>query len=81
MPTLFTQEMLKKGFLANNTAIPTYAHKPHHVAVYLQAVREVFADIARWLEEAGGKEASLVQAPGSYGGRASDPAAVGALMA
>ena len=60
MPTLFTQEMLKKGFLANNTAIPTYAHKPHHVAVYLQAVREVFADIARWLEEAGGKEASLV---------------------
>lgn len=59
LPTLFTQEMLKKGFLANGTAIPTYAHKPHHVAVYLQAVREVFADIAGWLEEVGGDEDRL----------------------
>lgn len=59
LPTLFTQEMLKKGFLANGTAIPTYAHKAHHIAVYLQAVREVFADIAAWLEEAGGAEERL----------------------
>lgn len=59
LPTLFTQEMLKMGFLANGTAIPTYAHKPHHIAVYLQAVRKVFGDVARWLEEAGGEEEQL----------------------
>jgi len=62
LPTLFTQEMLKKGFLANGTAIPTYAHKPHHVAVYLKAVDQVFHDIARWLSEAGGDEGKLAEA-------------------
>jgi hypothetical protein len=46
--------MLKKGFLANGTAIPTYAHRPHHIEVYLQAVQQTFADISSWLDEAGG---------------------------
>lgn len=62
LPTLFTQEMLKKGFLANGTAIPTYAHKPHHVAVYLKAFDAVFHDIAAWLNEAGGDEGKLADA-------------------
>ena len=51
--------LLRQGFLANGTAIPTYAHKPHHVAVYLKAVTEVFGAIAGWLDEAGGDDAAL----------------------
>jgi glutamate-1-semialdehyde 2,1-aminomutase len=46
MRTLFTQEMLPKGFLANNAFYVSYAHQPHHVDKYLKAVDEVFALIA-----------------------------------
>eukprot|EP01052_Picozoa_sp_SAG31_P038234 SAG31_NODE_5069_length_2761_cov_11.750699_5_plen_139_part_01 len=43
LKTLFTQEMLRRGILSSNTfCCPTYAHKAHHVDVYLEACREVF---------------------------------------
>ena len=44
--TLFTQEMLVRGFLANNVFFPTYAHKPDDVTEYLEAVEESFEVIA-----------------------------------
>lgn len=43
----FTQEMLKKGFLASGGFYAMYAHKKSDVAKYAKAVDEVFADIAK----------------------------------
>lgn len=44
--TLFTQEMLKRGFLAGLSVYVSYAHKDAHVKKYLHAVDEVFSIIA-----------------------------------
>jgi len=41
--TLFTQEMLGRGFLAGGGFYPTYAHLPEIVDRYLDAVDSVFA--------------------------------------
>ena len=41
--TLFTQEMLKRGFLAGRTVYVSYAHNDTHVTQYLRAVDQVFA--------------------------------------
>jgi len=49
--TLFTQEMLKRGFLAWNQFKSSYAHKDIHVEKYLKEVRGVFAEIARAIEK------------------------------
>jgi glutamate-1-semialdehyde 2,1-aminomutase len=49
--TLFTQEMLNRGFLASKAFYATYAHETEHIEAYGQAVREVFkiiADAARY---------------------------------
>lgn len=43
--TLFTQEMLSRGYLAYGGFYPTHAHKPEIVERYLGAVNEVFAFI------------------------------------
>lgn len=40
--TLFTQEMLKRGFLASKAFYATYAHNNNHVDTYASAVNEVF---------------------------------------
>jgi glutamate-1-semialdehyde 2,1-aminomutase len=45
--TLFTQEMLARGYLANGVFYPTWAHTPQTVATYLESVAEVFG----WLRE------------------------------
>lgn len=42
MATFFTQEMLKKGFLAWTQFKSSYAHKEAHIRKYLKAVNEVF---------------------------------------
>jgi glutamate-1-semialdehyde aminotransferase len=44
--TLFTQEMLKKGFLATNSYYACFAHKDEHIKAYLNACDEVFARFA-----------------------------------
>jgi glutamate-1-semialdehyde aminotransferase len=49
--TLFTQEMLQKGFLATNAFYASYAHQDHHVESYLKAVDETFAFIAGAIEK------------------------------
>lgn len=44
--TLFTQEMLKRGFLASKRIYTSYSHTDHDVDRYLDAVDDVFAFIA-----------------------------------
>ena len=45
--TLFTQEMLQRGFLATNAFYGSYAHQNHHVESYLKALDVSFALIAK----------------------------------
>lgn len=45
--TYFTQEMLKKGFLATNAFYVSYAHKEQDVNNYLDAVDAVFGQISK----------------------------------
>jgi glutamate-1-semialdehyde aminotransferase len=45
LKTLFTQEMLKRGFLASLSVYVSYAHKEKHVKDYLKSVDEVFSII------------------------------------
>ena len=46
--TVFTQEMLKRGFLATNAIYVSYAHTKEIVDQYLEAAREVFG----WISDA-----------------------------
>ena len=59
--TLFTQEMLDRGFLANGGFYPTYAHQPEHVERYLAAVNQVFALLQTHI--AGGTVVSALRGP------------------
>lgn len=49
--TLFTQEMLKKGFLAWTQFKASYAHKDIHAESYLNEVEQVFKKIAEAMEK------------------------------
>jgi glutamate-1-semialdehyde aminotransferase len=49
--TLFTQEMLGRGFLASNQFYATYAHTEGHISSYLEAVQEVFPIISDALKK------------------------------
>jgi glutamate-1-semialdehyde 2,1-aminomutase len=44
--TLFTALMLDRGFLATNSLYVTYAHRQEHVKRYLDALSEVFGEVA-----------------------------------
>lgn len=59
--TLFTQEMLIRGFLASNSYYATYAHKREHIHDYLCAVDEVFKIISDALVM--GNTKSLLRGP------------------
>ncbi|MDP3784902.1 MAG: aminotransferase class III-fold pyridoxal phosphate-dependent enzyme [bacterium] len=48
--TLFTQEMLKRGFLATSSVYLSWAHKPEHVKKYLEASDKVFTIISEALK-------------------------------
>ena len=56
--TLFTQEMLDRGFLAGGSFYPSAAHGQEHVDSYLAAVAEVFG-IVRAAQESGDVTAAL----------------------
>ena len=43
LKTLFTQEMLGRGYLACHQFKPSFAHRPEHVEHYLEDVQEVFS--------------------------------------
>lgn len=45
--TLFTQEMLKRGFLASKAVYVSYSHKEKHIKEYLKNVDEVFKIIKK----------------------------------
>lgn len=49
--TLFTQEMLKRGFLAGNVIYVSHAHKDEDIASYLDAVYETLAICRQGLEK------------------------------
>jgi glutamate-1-semialdehyde 2,1-aminomutase len=59
--TLFTQEMLERGYLANGVFYPTCAHTPAIVASYLEAVSAVFATLRTHLDR--GTVASSLKGP------------------
>jgi glutamate-1-semialdehyde aminotransferase len=59
--TLYTQEMLTKGFLASTSFYSSYAHKQHHIDSYLKAIDEVFGLIAAALKE--GKPEKYLKGP------------------
>jgi hypothetical protein len=48
--TLFTQEMLARGYLAAGAFYPTYAHQLDLVADYLQNVEVVFGFMRQQLD-------------------------------
>ncbi|MDD4191140.1 MAG: aminotransferase class III-fold pyridoxal phosphate-dependent enzyme [Mangrovibacterium sp.] len=51
LKTLFTQEMLSKGFLATTSFYSSYAHKQEHVEKYLKAVDDTFGFIKKSLKD------------------------------
>lgn len=61
LKTLFTQEMLAKGFLATNAFYCSYAHTEKDVQKYLAAVDEVFAVIKKSLVD--GTSKKLLKGP------------------
>ncbi len=54
--TLFTQQMLERGFLAGCGFYPTLAHNAEHLAHYEQALETVFAELADIIETGKVKE-------------------------
>ncbi len=56
LKTLFTQEMLKRGFLATNSYYACFAHKDHHINSYLDVVDEVFGLISSSIKSGISKE-------------------------
>lgn len=64
--TLFVQEMLRRGILANTVFYASYAHTPAHLARYEKAVDEVFGIIARAKREGGIKR--LLEGPVAHTG-------------
>ena len=49
--TLFTQEMLERGFLASKNVYATYSHNKEHVDEYLENVNDVFGVIKEAIEK------------------------------
>jgi glutamate-1-semialdehyde 2,1-aminomutase len=66
LQTIFTQEMMNRGFLASQTVYVSYSHKPIHVNMYLTAVDKVFAIISKTIKEKTIKQ--RLQGPPAYEG-------------
>ncbi|MBI2045819.1 MAG: aminotransferase class III-fold pyridoxal phosphate-dependent enzyme [Parcubacteria group bacterium] len=64
--TLFTQEMLARGFLASTSIMLSYAHTAVHIKKYLKAVDEVFALIKKAIDEK--KLSAMLKGPVSHSG-------------
>jgi glutamate-1-semialdehyde aminotransferase len=61
LTTLFTQLMLKRGYLAFHQFKPSFAHKENHVLDYLMKVSEVFPIIKEASDK--GNAAELLEGP------------------
>jgi glutamate-1-semialdehyde aminotransferase len=66
LKTLFTQEMLKRGFLAVLTVYVSYAHKEKHIKQYLKAVDQVFKIISQAIKD--NKVKDLLEGPVAHKG-------------
>jgi len=66
LQTLFTQEMLKRGFLASKHVYVSYSHKEQHVEDYMNAVDETFSIIKKAVED--GNVHSLLKGPVAHKG-------------
>ncbi len=66
LKTLFTQEMLKKGYLAGSSVYVSYSHTKEIVEDYLNAVDEVFKIIAQEIKE--NKISDLLEDPVAHSG-------------
>lgn len=64
--TLYTQLMLERGFLAGTGLYPTLAHDDRVVALYGEAIDEVFREIADALEK--GDAAARLKGPVAHSG-------------
>ncbi|MDP8213182.1 MAG: aminotransferase class III-fold pyridoxal phosphate-dependent enzyme [Candidatus Zapsychrus exili] len=64
--TIFTQEMLKRGFLASNVVYVSYAHTKEIVDKYLIAAREVMELISRNIKAGSSKE--MLEGPVCHSG-------------
>ena len=64
--TLFTQEMLKRGFLACKGLSLSYAHKRKHIEEYLKNVDSVFKIIRKAVRH--GNARNLVEGPVAHTG-------------
>merc|ERR1719238_555279 len=52
LSTLFKQEMLSRGFLANVVFQVMFTHKEAHIMQYLCAIKDVFELLKKWCDEA-----------------------------
>ncbi len=66
MHTLFTQEMLRRGFLSSRAFYATYAHTEAHVQAYLSGVDEVFGLLSTAVES--GIVTDLLDGPAAHSG-------------
>ena len=66
LKTLFTQEMLKRGYLVSTCVYVSYSHKKEIVEEYLKNVDEVFELISNAIEKNNVKE--LLKGPVSHSG-------------
>ncbi|MEE9379260.1 MAG: aminotransferase class III-fold pyridoxal phosphate-dependent enzyme [Candidatus Lokiarchaeia archaeon] len=64
--TLFTQEMLKKGYLASSSVYVSYSHTKEIVEDYLKAVDEVFKILSQGIKE--NKISDLLDGPVAHSG-------------
>lgn len=64
--TLYTQEMLKRGFLATVAVYVSFAHQEAHIQRFLVAVDEVFGILARAIDER--KVGALLEGPVAHSG-------------
>lgn len=62
--TLFTQEMLRRGFLASGSVYVSYAHKQEHIGRYERACDETFAVITKAIKE----NKTLLKGPVAHSG-------------
>lgn len=66
LKTLFTQEMLKKGYLASSSVYVSYSHTKEIVEDYLNDVDDVFKIIAQGINE--NKISDLLEGPVAHSG-------------
>ena len=66
--TLFTQEMLRRGYLATNYVVVSFAHTDEIVDAYLRHASEVFAQIGAWVAEGAASCERRLEGPVKHSG-------------